>query len=533
MGKIVRFDDAARESLRRGVEQLAAAVRVTLGPRGRNVVIDHGSGVPTITNDGLTVTREVELANPFENLGVQFMREVAYKTGLAAGDGTSTATVIAGSIVTHGLRAVASGCNPVVIKRGIDRGVEAVVADLRRRARAVEGREDVRQVATVSARGEASVGELIAEAMERVGRRGVITVNEGRGTTTTLAVVEGTRLDQGYVSPYFVTDASQMEAVLDNAYVLLADFPLGEAQQLLPPLELAARAGRPLLVIAEEIGGEALATLVVNRLRGNVPSVAVRAPGNGLKRRELMEDLAILTGATLFVTEAGAKLERFQPGDFGRVGRVRVDASTTLIARGGGASEAIRGRLGWLEREARRPHAASEREYWDQRVACLAGGIAVIEVGALTEPERQERTALYEDSLAATRSAVEEGVVTGGGVALLRAQRALDQLAPRGDEAAGIEILRRALEEPTLRIAENAGEDAPRIVARVRAADGAVGYDALTGTICDLDRRGIVDPVKVTRCALEHAASIGGLVLTTDAIVVDAPDDDREGPAAA
>ena len=529
MGKLIRFDDAARDSLRRGVEQLAAAVRVTLGPRGRNVVIDHGSGVPTITNDGLTITREIELANPFENLGVQFMREVAFKTGLAAGDGTTTATVLAGSVIAHGIKAIQSGCNPIAVKRGIDRGVIAVVAELRRQARAVDTPDVICRVATVSARGDARVGELISDAMGRVGRHGVITVSEGRGLSTSLNVVEGTRIDQGYVSPYFVTDAEQMEALLDNAYVLLADVSLTDAQQVIPAREQAARAGRPVFIVAEDIEREALATLVVNRLRGTVSSLAVRAPGSGIHRRALLEDLAVLTGAKLFAEDTGSRLERFTAADFGRVGRVQADASSTLLAQGGGDGEAIRGRLEWLRREAKRARPASEREWWEQRLACIAGGIAVIEVGAPTEPERQERKSLFEDSLAATHSAVEEGVITGGGVALLRAQHVLLDLKARGDETAGIEILRRALEEPTLRIAENAGQDASRVVAQVRAASGAFGFDALTGTICDLERMGILDPVKVTRCALEHAASIGGLVLTTDCVVVDAPGEQSEG----
>jgi len=530
MGKQVRFDDAARESLRRGAEQLTAAVRVTLGPRGRNVVIDHGDGAPTITNDGLTIAREIELANPFENMGVTLLREVAFKTGLVAGDGTTTATVIAGSVVTHGLRAIASGCNAVALKRGIDRAVIAAVGELRRQARGVDDRDDILRVATVSARGDAGVGELIAEAMERVGPLGVITVSEGRGRSTTLDIVEGTRLDQGYVSPYFVTNAEQMEASLDNAFVLLADLRLTDTQQLLPALELAARAGRPLFIVAEEIEGDALATLVVNRLRGTVASVAVRAPESGSRRREALEDLAVLTGARLFAEDVGSRVDRFTAADFGRAGHVLVNASTTLLAQGGGEAESIRGRLQWLRREGKRARSSSERAWFERRVATLAGGIAVVEVGAETEGERHERKSCIEDTLAATRSAVEEGVVTGGGVALLRAQPALAGLSVRGDEAAGVEIVRRALEEPALRIAENAGEDGPRIVARVLSATGAVGYDALTGAICDLDRRGILDPVKVTRCALEHAASIGALVLTTDAIVVDAPPGEDERP---
>ena len=453
MGKLIRFDDAAREALSRGVEQLAAAVRVTLGPRGRNVVID--------------------------------------------------------------------------------RGVIAVVAELRRQARGVDSHADISQVATVSARGDAQVGEMIAEAIARVGRHGVITVGEGPGLTTTLSVVEGTRFDGGYVSPYFVTDAELMESALDNAYVVIADQALTDAQQVIPALELAARAGRPLIVVAEDIEREALATLVVNRLRGTVASVAVRAPGSGSHRRELLEDLAVLTGAKLFAAESGSRIDRFTAADFGRVGRAQVDASTTLLVQCGGDGEGIRARLAWLRRESKRGSGGAERTWWEQRLACLAGAIAVIEVGAASDSERHERKSLVEDSLAATHSAVEEGVVTGGGVALLRSQRVLLDLKARGDEAAGIEVLRKALEEPALRIAENAGQDAPRIVAQMRAATGAVGFDAITATICDLERRGILDPVKVTRSALEHAASIGALVLTTDAIVVDAPDDQSEGPKAA
>ena len=529
MGKLIRFDKDARNSLRRGVEQLTAAVRVTLGPRGRNVVIGNGGGMPTITNDGITITREIELENPFENLGVQFMREVAFKTALAAGDGTTTATLLAGSVVTHGLLAIASGCNPVGLKRGIDRGVLTVVAELRRQARAIGSRDEIVQVATVSARGDAGIGELIADAMERVGRHGVITVSEGRGLTTTLNVVEGTRIASGYVSPYFVTDADEMHCVLENAYVLLADVRLTEAQQLLPALELAARAGRPLFLVVDDIEGEALATLVVNRLRGTVASVAIRVPGAGIRRREMLEDLAVLTGATLFAADAGNRIDRFTVTDFGRLGRVQVDSSATLIAQGGGDSDSMRGRVSWLQREAKGAAADSDRKWFEQRIACMSGGLAVIEVGAGSEAERQDRKSLIEDSLAATHSAVEEGIITGGGVALLRAQPALAMLSASGDEAAGIEILRKSIEEPALQIAQNAGHDARHIVAQVRAATGSFGFDAVSGAICDLNALGILDSVKVTRCALEHATSIGTIVLTTEAIVVDSRPEAAEG----
>ncbi len=523
MGKQIRFDDEARQSLRRGVEQLTSAVRVTLGPRGRNVVIDHGGGnAPTITNDGLTIAREIELANPFENLGVQMLREVALKTGQAAGDGTTTATVLAGSVICHGLSALASGHNPVAVKRGIDRAVVVVVDELKRQSRAVSDRADIARVATVSARQDEAVGDLIAEAMHRVGPRGVISVGEGRATRTTLELVEGTRIDDGYLSPYFVTDPERMETVLENAYVLIADTRLTEAQQLIPALELAARAGRPLVVIAEDVEGEALATLVVNRLRGTVPSIAIRAPFTGHRRRDALEDLAVLTGAKMFADDLGAQLERFSSSDFGRVRRLQADSDTTVLTEGGGDSAAIRDRIGRLEKEARAVNG-SDREWLEQRQARLQGGIAIVTVGAPTELERLERKSRIEDALAATRSAVEEGIVPGGGVALLRAQPALQKLSLEGGERAGVEIVLRAIEEPALRIAENAGADGPQTLARIREAKGPVGFDAVDGTIRDLERHGIVDPLKVTRCALQHAASIGALVLTTDAIVVDAP----------
>ena len=531
MGKQIRFDDAARDSLRRGVEQLANAVRVTLGPGGRNVVIGQGPGLPTITNDGLTIAREIELADPFENMGVQLMREVAFKTGAIAGDGTTTATVLAGSVVIHGLRAIAAGCNPVAVKRGIDRAVAVVVQDLKHQSRAVDSRADLARVATVSAHSDSAVGDLIAEALERVGHLGVVTVSGGRGLTTTLDVVEGTCLDQGYVSPYFVNDAERMEAVLENAFVLLTDARLDRAQQVLPALEQAARAGRPLLVIAEDIEGEALATLVVNRLRGTVASVAIRAPFTGERRQETLEDLAVLTGARLYSESTGGRLDRFTAADFGRVRRVQVDASSTTLSEGGGESGVIRDRVTRLRAERDASDAAHDRPWLEQRLGRMAGGVAMLEVGAATEPEMLERKALIEDALAATRSAVEEGVVPGGGVALMRAQPALDKLNGSSDEKAGIEIVCRALEEPARRIAENAGEDGSRIVARIREERGAIGYDAVGRSFCDLGERGILDPVKVTRCALQHAASIGALVITTDAIVVDSEPREPETPS--
>ena len=528
MGKQIRFDNEARESLRRGVEQLAAAVRVTLGPRGRNVVIDRGDGAPTITNDGLAIAREIQLANPFENLGVQLLREVAVRTGEAAGDGTTTATVLASSLVEHGLGAVAAGHNPAAVRRGIERAIGTVVEELKRQSRSVRDRDEIARLAAVTAQDDAAVGRLVADAMERVGRQGVITVGEGQGLETTLEVVEGMRLEAGYLSPYFVTDADSMEACLEDAFVLVADLRVSAAGELLPALELAARAGRPLLVVAEDVEGEALATLVVNRLRGTLPSAAVRVQFAGERRRELLEDLAIFTGARLYAPERGTRLEEFVVGDFGRVRRVIVDSGATTLTEGGGQAPAIRERAAELRRAARACEWSPERDWLEQRLGRLSGGVAVVRVGAATNPQRLERRSRVENALAATRSAVEEGVVPGGGVALLRAQPALDSLATTGDEGVGVAIVHRAIEQPALQIAENAGENGAAVVEAIRARRGAVGFDAITGSLRDLARRGILDPTRVTRCALQNAASIGALLLTADVIVVDSPDADEE-----
>ena len=525
MGKQIRFDDAARESLRRGVDQLAGAVRVTLGPRGLNVVIDHQGGSPTITNDGLTIAREIELENPFENRGAQLVKEVALKTGQAAGDGTTTATVLAHSLVCRGLQAITQGHNPMAVKRGIDRAVATVVEELRKQSRQVRNHGDLSRVATISANDDAGVGALIAEAMERVGRMGVITVHEGRNMETTLELVEGVRFDRGYLSPYFVTDAERMDVVLDNVLILLTDLRLTSARSVLPALESAAQAARPLLVVAEDVEGEALATLVVNRLRGTLASVAVRAAGTGERRRQLLEDLALLTGARLFASDLGASLEKIQPGDFGRVKRALVDHDSTTLLEGGGRPEEIRERIRRLRHELETCDSGYDREWLEERLGRLTGGVAVIRVGAPTELEMVERKACFEDALAATRSAVEEGVVAGGGVALLRAQPAVRGLALPDDERIGLEIVHGALEEPLRQIAINAGEEGAVVVERIRAGSGSFGFNALTREFGDLEAFGILDPTKVTRCALQNAASIGSLVLTTDAIVVDSPED--------
>jgi len=530
MGKRIEFDDAAREALRRGVDQLAGAVRVTLGPRGRNVVLDRGAHSPVITNDGLAIAGEIELSNPFENLGAQLVKEVALKTGEVAGDGTTTATILAHAIIRRGLQAIAAGRNPVAVKRGIDRAVGVVAEELRRHARPVQNRAETERIATVSAGGDAQLGSLIAEAVERVGGHGVITVEDGRGMETSLEVVEGVRFDRGYLSPYFVTHPESMEARLENAYVLLTDLKFSGVRDLVPVLELAARGGRPVVVVADDVEGEALATLVVNRLRGTVASVAVRAPDTGDRRRELLDDLAVLTGARLFAPDLGRTLEGFEPADFGRVNRAAVDRDSTTLVEGGGRPEAIRDRIATVRRTLERCDSHYDREWLRTRLGKLTGGVAVIRVGAATELAMAERRSRVEDALAATRAALEEGLVTGGGVALLRAEEAVRALDLSGDEPVGRDIVLAALAEPARQIADNAGSDGAVVVERIRRGSGGFGYDAARDEYGDLDSAGIMDPVKVTRCALQHAASIGSMVLTTDAIVVDT-EEEEEGEA--
>ena len=509
---------------------LAGAVRVTLGPRGRNVVIDRKQGAPAITNDGFTIAREIELDNPFANLGVNLLKEAASRTGEVAGDGTTTATVLAHCVVAEGLKAVAAGCNPVAVKRGIDRAVAVVVEELRRQAQQVKGKADVARVATVSANDDASIGALIADALEQVGGDGVITVEEGRGLDSTLQVVEGLRLERGYLSPYFVSDPDTMEAVLVDALVLITELKVQAVQDVLPAMEHAASVGRPLLIIAEDVEGEALGALVVNRLRGTVASVAVRAPATGDERSALLGDVAALTGARVLSAESGARLEQLDPKDLGGAKRVVVDRDTTTLVSGRGRQAEIKARIARLKREIARSDSDSERGRLRVRLGRLTGGVGVIRVGAATELEMKERKTRIEDALAATRAAVEEGVVVGGGVALLRAQPAVKALRLPRDEAVGRDIIVRALEEPVRQIAANAGEEGAIAAGRIRAGNGAFGYNAATGTYGDLLSQGIMDPVKVTRCALQNAASIGAMVLTTDALVVDAPDDEEEGP---
>ncbi|HEY2954312.1 MAG TPA: chaperonin GroEL [Candidatus Eisenbacteria bacterium] len=526
MGKRIQFDDAARHALRRGVDQLAGAVRVTLGPRGRNVVIEHGGGSPTITNDGLVISREVVLEDRFENMGARLVKEVALKTGEVAGDGTTTATVLAHAIVTRGLEAIAAGHGPMPIRRGIERAVAAAVESLRLQSRPMQGRADIAHIATVSAHGDAGIGELIAAAIDRVGNAGVITVEEGRGTGTTLEVVEGVRFDRGYLSPYFVTEPETMEVALESSLILLADHKFSAAGDLLPALELAARAGRSLLVVADDVEGEALAMMVVNRLRGTVHSVAVRAPASAERRHGLLEDLAVLTGATLFSRELGRPVNRIEARDFGRAQRVRVDRDSTTLLEGGGSAPEIRSRIARIQRELGQCDSDYDRERLRERLAKLSGGVAVIRVGAHTALALAERRDRIEDALAAARAAVEEGVVAGGGVALLRAQPAVRALDLPGDEPVGRDIVWAALESPAHQIAENAGMEGAVVVERIRRESGALGFNAWTCTFEDLAAAGILDPAKVVRCALQNASSIGTLVLTTDAIVVDSEEEE-------
>jgi chaperonin GroEL len=528
MGKRIEFDDEARAALWRGVNQLAGAVRVTLGPRGRNVILHRGAGAPAITNDGFTIAREIELEDPFENMGAQLLKEVAAKTGEVAGDGTTTATVLAHRIVGEGLKAVAAGCHVIALKRGIERAVAAAVESLRRQAVQVESREDMARIATVAAN-DPAIGERIAEALERVGRHGMVTIEDGHGLESRLEVVEGMRLNGGYLSPYFITDPGSMSVVLDDVLVLVTDFKLRSAQELLPALELVARQGRPLLLVADDVEAEALATLVVNRLRSTLASVAVRAPSAGDDRREQLDDLALLTGARLHSAATGGRLENPDAASFGRAKHVVVDRETTTIVEGGGDPAAIRDRLEQVKRELAACENGHERERLEARLARLTGRVAVIQVGAATEVEMHERRSRFEDALAATRAAIEEGIVPGGGVALLRAQDAVRELSGSRDEAVGRDIVVRALEEPARQIAANAGEESAVAIDRIRRGSGGFGYNAITGRYCDLVADGIVDAAKVARCALQNAASIGTLVLTTDAVVVESEEEEEEG----
>ncbi|MEY2605688.1 MAG: chaperonin GroEL [Verrucomicrobiota bacterium] len=525
--KQLQFDEAARQALLRGVEKLAKAVKATLGPSGRNVILDKKFGSPTITKDGVTVAKEIELEDSYENMGAQLVREVASKTSDVAGDGTTTATVLAESIFREGLKNVTAGANPTSLQRGIQKAVDAVVAELKKISKNVSDRTEIAQVATVSANWDRTIGEIIADAMDKVGKDGTITVEEAKSIETTLEVVEGMQFDKGYLSPYFVTNAESMEAILENAYILIHEKKISSLKDLLPLLEKVAKAGRPLLIISEDVEGEALATLVVNKLRGTLQVAAVKAPGFGDRRKAMLEDIAVLTGGRLITEDLGIKLENITLDDLGRAKRVTIDKENTTIVEGEGSTADIQGRVNQIRRQIEETTSDYDREKLQERLAKLAGGVAVINVGAATETEMKEKKARVEDALHATRAAVEEGIVPGGGVAFIRTQSALDAVKLEGDEAVGLEIVRRAVESPLRQLANNAGQEGALIVQEVKKRKGNEGYNVATGEYTDLVKAGVVDPTKVTRTALQNAASISGLLLTTEALVTELPEKEK------
>jgi chaperonin GroEL len=527
--KQLLFDEAARQKILRGVELLSRAVKVTLGPKGRNVVIDKKFGSPTVTKDGVTVAKEVELPDPYENMGAQMVKEVASKTSDAAGDGTTTATVLAESIYKEGLKNVTAGSNPIFLKRGIDKAVEAAIAELAKNSKKVSDREEIRQVATVSANWDDTIGKIIADAMDKVGKDGTITVEEAKSIETTLDVVEGMQFDKGYLSPYFVTSAESMEVVLEDAYVLIHEKKISSLQDLLPLLQTVAKSGKPLLIIAEEVEGEALAALVVNKIRGTLNVCAVKAPGFGDRRKAMLEDIAILTGGKPLTEDLGIKLENVTVSDLGRAKRITVDKENTTIVEGGGKSSDIQGRVKQIRRQIDETTSDYDREKLQERLAKLAGGVAVINVGAATEAEMKEKKARVEDALHATRAAVEEGIVAGGGVALLRCGKAIDSVKLEGDEAIGAQIVRRAIESPIRMLCANAGVEGAVVVGQVAAGKGNYGYHVATGEYEDLVKAGVVDPTKVTRTALQNAASIAGLLLTTECMITEIPEKKEAG----
>ncbi|MDG1357430.1 MAG: chaperonin GroEL [Akkermansiaceae bacterium] len=530
MAKQLQFDEAARHALLRGVEKLAAAVKATLGPSGRNVILDKKFGSPTITKDGVSVAKEIELEDPYENMGAQLIREVSSKTSDIAGDGTTTATVLAEAIYKEGLRNVTAGANPISLQRGIMKASEAIVAQLHELSKEVSDTSEIAQVATVSANWDTEIGNIIAEAMDKVGKDGTITVEEAKGIETTLDVVEGMQFDKGYLSPYFVTDAEAMESSLDDALILINEKKISSLKDLLPLLEKAAKTGKPLLIIAEDVDGEALAALVVNKLRGTLNVAAVKAPGFGDRRKAMLEDIAILTGGKVITEDLGIKLENVELEDLGSAKRITITKDATTIVEGEGGSEAITGRVNQIRKQIEDTSSDYDREKLQERLAKLAGGVAVINVGAATETEMKEKKARVEDALHATRAAVEEGIVPGGGTALIRAQANITDLGLIGDEETGAGIVARAVEAPLRQLSANAGLEGALIVERVKNASGNEGYNVATGEYTDLIKDGVVDPTKVTRSALQNAASISGLLLTTECVVTDIPE--KEEPAA-
>ena len=532
MPKQLLFHEEARAALLRGVNIMAHAVKATLGPKGRNVVIDKKFGSPTITKDGVTVAKEIELKDPYENMGAQMLKEVASKTSDVAGDGTTTATVLAQAIFREGLRNVTAGANPMALKRGIEQAVEKVVDELKNMTKSTKDKKEIAQVATIAANNDKTIGNLIAEAMEKVGKDGVITVEEAKAMETTLEVVEGMQFDRGYLSPYFVTDPERMEAVLEDALILIHEKKISVMKDMLPLLEQVARSGKPFLIIAEEVEGEALATLVVNKLRGTLSCCAVKAPGFGDRRKAMLQDIATLTGGKAITEDLGIKLENIKLEDLGKAKKVVVDKDNTTIIEGAGNSKEIEGRIKQIRAQIEETTSDYDREKLQERLAKLAGGVAVIKVGAATETEMKEKKARVEDALNATRAAVEEGIVPGGGVALLRAAKALDNLKLSGDEATGAAIVKRALEEPIRQIVENAGLEGSVVVEKVKAASSpSQGFDAETNEYTDMMQAGIIDPTKVERIALQNAASIASLLLTTEALITDIPEKDKAAPS--
>src|SRR5437660_1332424 len=526
------FDENARQTLLKGVSKLAKAVSATLGPKGRNVVLDKKFGSPTVTKDGVTVAKEIELEDPYENMGAQMVREVASKTSDAAGDGTTTATVLAEAIYREGLKYVTSGANPIGIQRGINKAVAASVEHLDKIAKKVKDKEEIKQVATVSANWDTTIGEIIADAMDKVGKDGTITVEEAKSIETTLDVVEGMQFDKGYLSPYFVTNAEAMEAALENPYILIHEKKISSLKDMLPLLEKVAKAGRPLLIIAEDVEGEALATLVVNKLRGTLQVCAVKAPGFGDRRKAMLEDIAVLTGGRCITEDLGIKLENVKLDDLGKAKRVTIDKENTTIVEGEGKQNDIQGRVNQIRRQIEETTSDYDREKLQERLAKLAGGVAVINVGAATETEMKEKKARVEDALHATRAAVEEGIVPGGGVACIRCLAAMATVKPeKDDERIGVDIVKRAVEYPTRALAANAGVEGSVVVQEVKKRKGNDGYNVSTGEYEDLVKAGVVDPKKVTRTALQNAASIAGLLLTTECLVTEIPEKEKKAPA--
>jgi chaperonin GroEL len=530
--KQLTFDEDARNAIKRGVDSLTSAVKVTLGPKGRNVVIDKKFGAPTITKDGVTVAKEIELEDPYENMGAQMVKEVASKTSDVAGDGTTTATILGQSIYQEGLKNVAAGHNPMALKRGIEKAVTAIVSRLGEMSRETVEKEEIAQIAAISANNDASIGDLIADAIEKVGKDGVITVEEAKSLDTALDVVEGMQFDRGYLSPYFVTDADRMEAVLEDTYILIHEKKISSLKDLVPVLEKVAQQGKQLLIIAEDVEGEALATLVVNRIRGTIRAAAVKAPGYGDRRKAMLEDIAVLTNGRMISEDLGIKLENLSISDLGVAKRIVIDKDNTTIIEGAGSREAIQGRISQIRRQIEDTTSDYDGEKLQERLAKLAGGVAVINVGAATEIEMKEKKARVEDAMHATRAAVEEGIVAGGGVALVRAISALDQLdVSDPTEEVGSDIVRRALEEPLRQIARNAGQEDSVVIAKVKEEEDSIGYDALRDEYSDMFQAGVIDPTKVVRVALQNASSIAGLMLTTEALVADIPEKDPPAPA--